>query len=126
MWTHTEKTQLKIIAIEHRYSVAQRHLFSFSQQGFSQCGKLPQGAGTLSKPRDIEHPRPPSYGWVIWPDRTGSGFQSPKASNNKTHQGLLLGNASKKACHWQLGLMRKLCSTSSQKSSYITQKKGCL
>jgi len=67
--THMEKTRLKIIPIEHRYSVVQEHLFSFAQQGFSQSGKQPQAAGTLSKPRDTEHPRP----LVIWPDRTGGG-----------------------------------------------------
>jgi len=52
----------KIIPTEHRYSVVQRHLFSFAQHGFSLSGKLPQGAGTLSKPRDTEHPRSPTAG----------------------------------------------------------------
>jgi hypothetical protein len=56
-----EKTQLKIIPNEHRYFV-QKHLFSFAQQGFSQSGKAPQGGGTLSKPRDTEHTRPPIAG----------------------------------------------------------------
>ena len=52
----------EIIPIEHRYSVVQRHLFSFAQHGFSQSGKPPQGAGTVSKPWDTEHPRPPIAG----------------------------------------------------------------
>jgi len=56
--THMEKTRLNIIPNEHRYSVVQKHLFSFSQQGFSQSGKPPQRGGTLSKPTDTEHPRP--------------------------------------------------------------------
>ena len=60
--THTEKTLLKIKPIKHRYSVVQRHLFSFAQQGFSQSGKPPQGVGTLSKPRDTHHPRSPIAG----------------------------------------------------------------
>ena len=60
--THMEKTRLKIIPNEHRYSVVQKHLFSFTQQGFSQSGKPPQRCSTLSKPRDTTHRRPPIAG----------------------------------------------------------------
>jgi hypothetical protein len=31
------------------------HLLKFAQQGASQSGKPPQGAGIPSKPKDVEH-----------------------------------------------------------------------
>jgi hypothetical protein len=41
--------------IKSRNAVVQKDLPSCAQQGASQSGKPPQGAGIPSKPRDIEH-----------------------------------------------------------------------
>jgi hypothetical protein len=49
-----EKTQNKK-PIKSRDSVLQKDLPSCAQQGASQSGEPPQGAGIPSKPRDIEH-----------------------------------------------------------------------
>jgi hypothetical protein len=42
-------------SIKGRDSIVQRHLLKFAQQGASQSGEPPQGAGIPSKPRDVEH-----------------------------------------------------------------------
>jgi hypothetical protein len=49
---------------KRRDCVVQRHLLKFVQQGTCQSGEPPQGAGTSSKPREVESPiettaRPP-------------------------------------------------------------------
>jgi hypothetical protein len=49
-----EKTQNKK-PIKSRDAVVHNDLPSCAQQGASQSGKTPQGAGIPSKPRDIEH-----------------------------------------------------------------------
>jgi hypothetical protein len=52
--TLMEKTQNKK-PIKSRDTVVKKDLPSCSQQGASQSGEPPQGAGIPSKPRDIEH-----------------------------------------------------------------------
>jgi hypothetical protein len=49
-----EKTQIKK-PIESRDAVVQKDLPTCAQQGASQSGEPPRGAGIFSKPRDIEH-----------------------------------------------------------------------
>jgi hypothetical protein len=53
--TRMEKSQNKK-PIKCRDSVVQTHVSSFAQQGASQSGEPPQGAGIPSKPRDNEQP----------------------------------------------------------------------
>jgi hypothetical protein len=52
--TLMEKTRIKI-SIKNRDAVVQKDLPNCAEQGASQSGKPPQGAGIPSKPRDIEH-----------------------------------------------------------------------
>ena len=52
--TLMEKTQIKK-PMKSRDTVVQKDLPSCAQQGASQSGKPPQGAGIPSKPRDIEN-----------------------------------------------------------------------
>ena len=58
-----------------RDSVVHRHLLKFAQQGTSQSGKPPQGAGTPSKPRDAEY--------SITPKARPSGLTEQGASTGK-------------------------------------------
>jgi hypothetical protein len=58
-----------------RDSVVHRHLLKSAQQGTSQSGKPPQGAGTPSKPRDAEY--------SITPKARPSGLTEQGASTGK-------------------------------------------
>jgi hypothetical protein len=49
-----EKTRIKKL-VKSRDTVVQKDLPNCAQQGASQSGEPPQGAGIRSKPRDIKH-----------------------------------------------------------------------
>jgi hypothetical protein len=66
-------------SITCRDSVVQRHLLKFTQQGVSQSGKPPQGAGSISKTKDVEYSITSKFG--------PSGLTEQGASTGKLAEG---------------------------------------